>query len=346
MALIPASELRPSCDPGVFEFETTAEVEPYVGLIGQQRAVDAIKFGLSIDSSGFNICVTGESGTGRTTGVQDNLRTFAQSKPAPHEWCYIHNFDQPLEPRALSLPDGKGQALKSAMATMVAEARLRIPQTFESDDYAKRRDEIIRSVQRYRERAFTQMAERARQEGFLLQGNPAGFFLVPIAGGREGDQPLDDAAFARLSQAERTALLQRRDQLMEELSAVMKEAQNVEAAATERLLDLQRTIATTVVDTLMDHLFEQFEDFVEVVRYLDRVRRDMIDHIEDFFRRPEMPSPGGPGVLPIFFPPQVSPFRKYEVNLIVEAGEQEHAPVVFEPNPTPQRLFGKIEKDN
>jgi lon-related putative ATP-dependent protease len=335
---VPLSELRPACDPSVFAFQTTAEVEPHVGLIGQDRAVEAIKFGLAIDSRGFNICVAGEPGTGRTTAVREYLETFAATRPPPDEWCYVNNFSDPHRPRALRLPPGRGRALMNAMQAMVSDARERIPRTFQSDDFVNRRDEIVASVQRHHEQVFSRLADQARREGFLLQGNPSGFFLVPLA----GDRPMDDQAFSALNEEQRAAILERRERLMEQLREAMKQEAGYEAEANKRIAELQRVVATTVVDSLLDHLFTEYEDFPGVVQYLVEVRRDMIDHIEDFTRRPETPPLPFPVPLPRDGPPAT---RRYEVNLLVDCSEEQCAVVVYESNPTPQRLIGRIEKE-
>lgn len=342
MPAVPIAELRPACDPAVFSFETTADVEPYVGLIGQERAVEALKFGLSIESRGFNICVAGEPGTGRTTAVREYLEAFAKTKPPPDEWCYVNNFADPHRPRAIRLPPGKGGALVRAMEAMISEARVRIPRTFASDDFVNRRDEIVASVQRHHEMIFSQLADQARQAGFLLQGNPGGFFLVPMAEG----QPMADQAFASLDQATREALLKHRDELMEQLRAVMKQEQGFEAAANERLAELQRSIATTVVASLLEKPRADYAEFPPVVQYIGEVKDDMIEHVEDFLRSP---SDGPQPVAPTPFMPVpreiVAPSRKYEVNLLVDCATSECSPVVYESNPAPQRLFGRIEKE-
>ncbi len=339
MSVVPISELRPKIDPAVFDFETTAEVEPHGGLIGQDRAAAAIKFGLAIEASGFNICVTGEPGTGRTSAIREYLETFAKAKPPSNEFCYVNNFAEPHEPRAIELPPGKGRAFAYAMELMINEAKRIIPQTFESDDFVNRRDEIVGSVQHHRETAFARLAERARDAGFLLQGNPAGFFLVPLV----GDKPMDDQAFAALGEEQREQIITKRDQLMEELRAALKQEQGMEAQASERLAELERTIATNVVDSLLDRLFGEYEQHPAVVQYLIEVRREMIDHIGDFRPVPEQAAQmqmGGPSMRSI-----VNPLRKYEVNLLVDCSQNECAAVVFELNPTPQRLFGRIEKE-
>ena len=145
--------------------------------------------------------------------VREYLEEFAEKKSPPDEWCYVHNFDDAYMPKAIRLPRSRGVAFKTSMAAMVADARERIPLTFQSEDFVKRRDEIVRSVQRRHEAVFSELADKTRAQGFLLQSSPAGFFLVPMA----GDQPIDDQTFAALPAEERERLLQTRDQLMEAL---------------------------------------------------------------------------------------------------------------------------------
>ncbi len=340
MAEVPISELRPSCDPASFAFETTAEVQPHFGLIGQERAIEALKFGLSIESKGFNVVVSGEPGTGRTTAIQEYLQLVSGNKAPPDEWLYVNNFSDPHQPRAIRMPAGKGRVFDKQMADMIAEARDLIPRTFESDDYVARRAQIVGSVERQRAVLFTDLAERARLAGFQLQGNPSGFFLVPLA----GDQPMEDQAFMALGQAQRDDLLRRRDELMETLRPLARVGQSEEAAAVKRLAELQRTVARNVVDTLVNRFFEDYSEHGDVLQYLVELSRDMIDNIEVFLRSFTVAAPI-PGLVPPG--PQMvgSPFRKYEVNLLVDCSAEECATVVFESNPTPQRLLGRIEKE-
>jgi len=339
VAEVAISDLRPLCDPASFPFETTAEVQPHFGLIGQDRAIEALKFGLSIDSKGFNIVVSGEPGTGRTTAIREYLQVVSAGKAPPDEWLYVNNFSDPHQPRAIRMPAGKGRVFAKQMAEMVTEARDLIPRTFESDDYVARRSQIVGSVERQRASLFADLAERARKAGFQLQGNPSGFFLVPLA----EDQPMEDQAFMALSQEQRDELLRHRDELMEQLRPLAKLGQSEEAEAAKRLAELQHTVARNVVDTLVNRFFEDYSEHGDVLQYLIELSRDMIDNV-DVFLRPPMgtpPMPMVPGV------PQTvgSPFRKYEVNLLVDCSAEECATVVFESNPTPQRLLGRIEKE-
>ena len=338
MATVPFDQLRPECDPSQFRFATTEEVAPVVGLIGQERAIEAIRLGLAIESTGFNICVSGEAGTGRTTAVREYLEQFAQSKAPPDEWCYVNNFSDPYRPRALRLPPGRGSELDSRMSAMITDAKERVPRTFTSDDFVNRRDQIIRSVQQHRDEVFGRLADRAREAGFLLQGSQTGFFLIPLV----GDRPMDDQAFAALPSEQRQELLSRREKVMEELREVSKVELGEETAANARLVELHRTVATVIVDSLLDPILESFQAFPEVVQYLLEVRRDMIEHIDDFL--PVVPQQGMP--LPTAASREVlSPLRRYEVNLLLDCSKEQCAVVVHETNPTPQRLLGRIERE-
>jgi len=335
MSKVPLSELRPRVDPASFSFETTADVPPHIGLIGQDRAIEAIKFGLDIESKGFNICVAGEPGTGRTTAIREYLEFHSLGKPPSSEFLYVNNFQEPHEPRAIELPAGKGLEFSTAMARMIEEAKDRIPQAFASDDFVQRREEIIGSVQRQRDTVFQTLAERARLEGFSLQGNQTGFFLLPLA----GDKPMDEPTFLALPEEQRKELTRRRDELMGQLRDALRHEQGAEIEANGRLETLQRMLSESVVDTLLEPLFRQFSSFPPVVAYLRDVRKEMVEHITDF-RPPEQPPQG-----PVPGRPVVSPLRKYEVNLLIDCSSEQCANVVFEPNPSPQRLFGRIEKE-
>ncbi len=337
MPQVPLNELRPRVDPSIFSFQTTEEVPPHIGLIGQDRAVEAIKFGLAMEGIGFNICVAGEPGTGRTTAIREYLEQFARTKAPPDEWVYVNNFADPHQPRAIQLPKGMASLFRTGMAAMVLRARERIPRTFQSDDYVARRDEIVGSVQRHHEEVFSRLADQARAGGFQLQGNAGGFFLVPIAGGK----PMEDQTFAALGEEERESIRSRRDALMEQLRAVMKQEQTYDADATQRVEELERTVAAVVVDSLLEPLLSEFHEFTDVVRYLTDVRTDMVEHIADFIP----PSPQQQAAVPPAAREVVSPLRRYEVNLLVDCTQEQCATVVFETNPTPQRLFGRIEKE-
>ncbi len=340
MSKVPLSELRPRVNPASFSFQTTAEVPPHVGLIGQDRAIEAIKFGLAIESKGFNICVAGEPGTGRTTAIREYLELHSAGRPPASEWVYVHNFQEPHEPHVIELPAGKGQELAHAMHRMVEEAKLRIPAAFNSEDFTNRRDEVIAAVQRQREGVFDSLAQRAKAGGFSLQGNQTGFFLVPL----NGDKPMDEQTFSALPEEERAELTKRRDALMVELRDATKQEQGAEVEAQTRLQQLEKMVASSVVDSVVTPIARAFAAFPAVVAHLEQVAQEMAEHFGDF--RPPEPQQPSPLAVPVpGVRPAVSPLRKYEANLLIDCTEEQCAKVIFESNPSPQRLFGRIEKE-
>ena len=145
-------ELRPArlcrhVDPGSLPFRTTADVEPLTEMIGQPRAIDAVEFGLEVETAGYNLFVAGVPGSGRATIVRDSLERFAASRPPPEDWVYVHDFRQPDRPNAIRLPAGGGSAFAQEMAEFVRAARREIPRAFESDEYDKRRRSFLADVE-------------------------------------------------------------------------------------------------------------------------------------------------------------------------------------------------------
>jgi len=205
--------LRRECDPRLMRCETTEDLTPLEGIIGQERAVRALRFGLDIKERGFNIYVAGLPGTGRTTAVKDFLEEIAKTKPVPSDWCYVNNFRNSYEPKAIQLPPGKGKELQKDMKDFVDEARRELPKAFESEDYATKREATVRSIEEERRKLFAQLNERAQEEGFFLQSTPMGLLIIPVMEGR----PLSDEELIALSPQMKEGIQKRRDKLGAEL---------------------------------------------------------------------------------------------------------------------------------
>ncbi|UCF58880.1 MAG: AAA family ATPase, partial [Candidatus Bathyarchaeota archaeon] len=141
-------KLRTECDPKLLmDCETTKDISPLEGIIGQDRAVRALSFGLDIKERGFNIYVAGYPGTGRTTAVKDFLEEIAKTKSVPQDWCYVNNFSNSYEPNAISLSPGKGRDFQRDIIDFINEARRALPKTFESEEYAVKKDATIKIIE-------------------------------------------------------------------------------------------------------------------------------------------------------------------------------------------------------
>jgi lon-related putative ATP-dependent protease len=327
-------QLRRSFDPHALGIETTEHIEPLEGIIGQRRAVSALQFGLGIQELGFNIYVAGPPGIGKMTAVKSFLEELARQKETPPDWCYVNNFEDPYQPKALRLPPGWGARLAQDIKNLIEHVRRELPKVFESEEYSARRDEIVKAINQQREAIINRVQEKASQAGFLLQAAPFGILIVPVLGGR----PLSDAEFQSLPQAAREDIQRRRDALQEDLKVAMKEIRALEKLAQERLTELDRQVALYMVGGLIDDLREKYRELPEVLEYLDALQKDILENIELF--KGEQKSEGE-------LPPWAKelPFRKYSVNVLVDNSKQQGTPVVVELNPVYHNLFGRIEKE-
>jgi predicted ATP-dependent protease len=327
-------QLRRTFDPHALGIETTEHIEPLEGIIGQRRAVSALQFGLGIQELGFNIYVAGPPGIGKMTAVKSFLEELARRKETPPDWCYVNNFEDPYQPKALRLPPGWGARFAQDIKNLIEHVRRELPKVFESEEYSARRDEIVKAINQQREAIINRVQEKASQAGFLLQAAPFGILIVPVLGGR----PLSDAEFQSLPQAAREDIQRRRDALQEDLKVAMKEIRALEKLAQERLTELDRQVTLYMVGGLIDDLREKYRELPEVLEYLDALQKDILENIELF--KGEQKSEGE-------LPPWAKelPFRKYSVNVLVDNSKQQGAPVVVELNPVYHNLFGRIEKE-
>jgi len=340
-----AEQIRPVVDPASLGIRTTQDARPVEGIIAQPRATSALQFGLDIRQPGFNVFVAGVVGTGRLTAVRSFLEERSKAEARPDDWCYVHNFKDPYQPRALRLRPGQGRELAADMRLLIDRIRREIPRVFEGDEYAARRDAISQELNRRREQLITRFGERAQQAGFLLQATQFGFVLIPMMGG----QPLSDQAFLALPEAVRESIRQRREILEAELKEILKEIRRLEREAHEQLHQLDRQAVLGAIGGLFEDLIEKYEDNPAVVAYLKDVQEDIIQNWSIFLAQPQIPTPSPmmpPGTQPgMPMGLGILPFRKYEVNVLVDNSETVGAPVVIEDNPTYQNLFGRIERE-
>jgi predicted ATP-dependent protease len=334
--------LRATCSLADLGCETTAGLSQLTGIIGQERAVKALHFGLGIMADGFNIFVAGAPGTGRTTAVKGFLEKLAKEQPVPMDWCYVYNFKDSYRPQALSLPPGIGTQVAKDMKAFINTVRREIPKAFESDEYIKRREEILQQFAWQKKELTTGFNQRAQAEGMMIQNTQIGVFIVPL--GRDG-QPLEEQAIMALSAADKQLLEEKREKIEKELSIVLKEIKNLEKKAVEAIENLDQEVAQFVLGHLFSDLLSKYEDFPAVITYLHEVRNDILENIDQFRQQEGDKTEGKQESGKALKVAKNISLRKYEVNVVVDNSNQSGAPVVIEPNPTYNNLFGRIEKE-
>ncbi|HEX7077711.1 MAG TPA: ATP-binding protein [Candidatus Eisenbacteria bacterium] len=342
--LLPAAELRRAVDPESLPMETTADLPELEGIIGQERAVSALRFGLGIADGGFNVYASGPPGIGRMTAVQSFVRELAKSRLPAADCCYVHHFQDPERPKAIRLAAGQGRRFQRDMQGLIDHLRQEIPKAFESEDYATKRDAVVGSLAERRAAVFESLRAKAEAAGFSIESTPVGIVIVPVKDGK----PLDEEAFQALPPEAREAMKRRREALEEELKAAMREVRSISRDAQERLRELNQRVALYLVGGLIDDLSEKYRGTPEVVEHLRAVQADIVERIDTFRAGAAAPEEDAPsGSLPLLLRRQRDlPYRRYEVNVIVDQTGQAGAPVVVETNPTHANLFGRIERES
>ena len=350
---LPLEALRWRCDPAVFSFETTSEIAPVQGILGQDRAARALQFGLTINHPGYNIYVAGLAGTGKTSICRNFCLEQVRDRPVPDDWCYVHNFSDSDRPVALRLPAGRGKKFREDMAELLQDLRIEIPKAFEGEEFEKRRTQIVEERQTRQQTLYQELEKDAKAEGFAIQGSQQGLLLVPML----NDLILSEEQYNALDPEVREAIEKKRMAFNSRLAEFVKQMKQLEKKMREKARGLQREVGFMAVGTRMEEIREAYQEFPEILNHLKDIQESMLSHLEDFRREapegappqaPEGDSDSGPDApqFPFMIPrgPAADPFVRYEVNLFVDNSGLDHAPVIVETNPTFQNLFGNIEK--
>jgi len=320
------------------ECTTTAELTPLNEIIGQDRAIRALQFGLKIKDKGFNIYVAGFPGTGRRTAIVNFLEEIAKDRPVPSDWCYVNNFKDPDRPHAVELPAGKGREFKQDMERFVSEMRGALRVAFESEEYARRRNDTLKAIEAERNEVTNQVNSLAANAGFLLQRSPIGLVLIPIVNGR----PINEQEFAQLRPNIQQQIQERREALQEQLRSPLRQFRDIEGKTRDAIRELNRTVASFALEPMLAVLKEKFSTCEDAINFLSDVEDDVLDNLSSILQEQSEE----PQQLPFQMPGMKSdPTSNYKVNLIVDNSELKGAPVVMEENPSYTRLFGATEKE-
>jgi predicted ATP-dependent protease len=339
---LPVSALYRSCDPQQLDFETTNDLPDLDHLVAQERATEAIHLGASIDQEGYNLFVLGREGTGRHSLVWQYLEEKARHEQPASDWCYLNNFDESRQPRAIQLPAGSGRELAADMRQLIDDARGAIPAAFESEDYRTRRESIQNELQEQQEAAFEEVSKRAKERGIAIIQTPTGIAFAPI----RDDETIGPEEFNQLPKPERERLVRETEEVEAELQVVMQQAPKRMREARNRVRKLDREIALWAVGSLIEELTQKYEAHEHVVAYLRQVSEDIVENIGLFRTSPEDGSPLQQllGKRMSGEETEASPAtQRYAVNVLVDHAGAEGAPVVFEHNPTFQQILGRIE---
>jgi lon-related putative ATP-dependent protease len=343
-----AMQLRRRYDPARFTYSSTAEAPDLEGIIGQERASRAIEFGLAIPYPGYNVFATGPGGAGKTSIIGRFLETKAATRPVPPDWGYVHNLNEPDQPCALRLPPGGGNRLRDQINALLNQVGAALQKMFASDQYAESRNVLERQLDQLRNDRFRQLESMLTAQDFGLTQTNMGMMVAPM----RDKQPLTEEQFNALTEAERAALSEQGAALQEELERAIRQVQEFEAAARERLIQLDRDLTAATIQPFFERLAGEYADWPDVADYLAAAQAHIAEHAEDYKGSRGGPAPADTGEgaaesvpsAPMRLQPRAaSPFDRYRLNVLVDNSGLSGAPVITETNPTYGNLIGRVE---
>lgn len=341
---VPVEKLRWTCDPDQFDFDHTENLVPLQDFVGQDRAVRAIEFGLSVRRPGYNIFVTGLTGTGKMSAIKSYLQKIVQAREAaltpdqPEDWCYVQNFSDPDRPQAISLPRGKGKLFRAEIRDLHNVLRREIAKAFAGEDYQGKRKHILEEGQHQQQQLFQLLEREAEQEGFMLQISQVGVLLAPIINGK----PASQNDYLALPEATRAAIEERRSAFMERVEETFNKAHLLEKETAQRIKELDGKVGEFATARPFEVLRASYKDHPKVVAYLDELRAFTLNNV-DRFRPQEGQRPAAEG-LNLETLRERDSLLAFEVNVFVDNSNTIGPPIIIENNPTYGNLFGKIER--
>lgn len=324
---------RPA-DLSKLAFSTTAELEPADSLVGQTRALEAIRFGTQVEKDGFNLFVIGSDGARLQEAVKAVLTQDAMARPTPSDWIYVNNFADPSRPIAIALPAGRARTLHDAMRELIDDLKSALPTVFQSEDYQQRRSAIEEAAQKKQNDAFAALHKKATEQEIVILRTPMGFALAP---GKSG-QVIPPEEFNVWPEEKRDAIGAIIKVLEKELEHIVHQIPQWEKQRRDEVRQLNRDSAKYAVDQLIEVTKAAFNDILRVTEHIDAARNDLVENVEALITRSEEEESHTGGLRP------GSPFDRYEVNILVsQTGREPGAPIVEELHPTLGNLTGRIE---
>jgi ATP-dependent Lon protease len=339
---IPVEKLRWRCEVATLPFETTQELSPCEVVIGQESGVKALRFGLKIPGFGYNIFITGTSGTGRRSALNCCLKESATDKKTPGDICYVNNFKNPDMPKALIFDAGQGTAFRKEMEDFLNALRRSIPQIFESEEYQSQRKVMTEQFGETHKKRFKEFEKKITAEGFTLVQIQMGPYtrpdILPVIAGNplNLDQLESLVEKNQFPKTQFEEIKSRLPQFIEELQQIIKESRKGEKAVIQKLKDLDRKSVEPFIAEAVTEIQEKFQG-QKVKEYLQEVQENVLANLSDFQEKPAVQAL--PGVAP-----QPPSFTEYDVNVLVDNSGAKGAPIIEETYPTYRNLFGSVER--
>lgn len=333
-------DLKMTCDPNLFKFNSTEELEPITTGIGQDRGISALEFGIHVDVKGYNLYLEGPSGVGKTMYTKNYLDRIALKKKVPNDWCYIYNFDNPNEPIAVSLPAGQGKQFKESMDGFIKEIKKDIKNTFNADDFEKEKALIKQEFETKRSFLMEELNKEASKYNFQVKSAQNGIYMMPIVNGKT----IEEEEFEKLDENIKREYEEKSVIVQEQIMNVIGQIKEIERQSDKKISEWQSNIALLTVNVHINFIKSKYKRNKKINKFLNDVKQDVLKNIPIFLEDDTTKNTNHPQQNPSLNRPD--PCLNYRVNLFVDNSNREGAPVIMDSNYSYHNIFGKLEYEN
>ena len=330
--------LKISCDPSIFKFKTTEELDNIETGIGQERGIKALEFGLNVDINGYNLYLEGPAGVGKTMYTKHYLDKISKKQKTPCDWCYIYNFENPNEPIALPLHAGQGKEFKEQMDAFIKDIKNDLKNTFNNEDFEKEKALIAQTYEEKREALMVKLNKKSEKYGFQVKSAQNGIYMMPIINGKA----IEQEEFEKLDDETKQNFEDNSSIVQEQILQVISEIKNIEQESQKKLSEWQSNIALLTINAHINYIRSKFKRNKKINTFLENIKKDILKNIDYFLAEPQIETQQIPGPRPE--PPK--PWENYRVNLFIDNSAQEGAPVIMDSNYSYHNIFGKLEYEN
>ena len=336
--------LKFKCSLDDLDFKTTEDIEPLGGIIGQDRAVTSIEFGLKMKHKGYNIYIAGVSGIGRTNYAKSLIKKNIKFNENLKDWIYVNNFRNNNEPVALSFKAGVGKEFKNDIDDIIEKLKVEIPKIFNSKEYENHNRILMTELENNIHSIIDELNEFAKPKGFKFQITERGLLSVPI---KEDGQLMEESELGNLTPSEIRELRERGLKLNQESKEYIDKIKSCEDIYKNKSNELDRNVGRSLVGFYGQYLLTKYGEDEKVNKYINALCNDIVNNISKFKIEPEDDKKDTMALLGIMPNKRDDKFlNRYRVNLFIDNSECKECKIIIESNPTYYNLTGSIEYKN
>ena len=330
-------KLKYTCNPDVFNFVTTEELERNYEGIGQERGIESLKFGLNVDVNGYNLYLEGPSGVGKTMYTKNYLEKISKNKKVPQDWCYIYNFENPNEPVALNLPAGQGQEFVDTMDKFIKNIITDIRGTFNNNENKKEKKVIMQKYQEKRSKLLEDLNVQSAKYGFQVKSSDTGIYMMPVLDGKI----IKEEEFDKLDEKIKQEYESKSGIVQEQIIRVIGKIKEIEEESEQKVSEWQSSIASLAIEGQISIVKSKFKRSKKINNFLNGIKKDILKNISKFISEEKKQVENGiPKVI------EQNPWDNYRVNLFIDNSQTEGAPVIMDTNYSFGNIFGRLEYEN